>query len=553
MRAIHVDAGGGATANADHAPVSPGTRRGPLGPVVPHRARRASSEDVRERIVDGQPGSRGRSMPSCAPRSAASPACRSSSSAATTTAPSRPSSTTPPGRAAARGGSRRPRSGLPPADHRRGGLGSGPARPGRAVPAAERGAPRRQPRLGVRPGLHPAASTRADRAARPAAGRVEPDLEVSSRRAPRGQAGEHCAACPRSRAGGGRRRSGRGASRAGDVARHPRHARQGGRRAVGDRHRQGRGRRCAARASGCQRGAVPRRRHHRRERLRSAPRPRCRHQDRRGRHAGDAPGRPPDRCGPRSRRCCSRPAGAGSTASMRCRSNGTRCSPTARTVALLTPDARVTWLCHPRPDSAAIFADILGGARAGHFSVAPARDGIPLGQRYRPGTMTVETRWSGVTVTDWLEGEVPSTDGGPEEATRSSGADSTLVRVLTGTGVARLEFAPRPEFGQVSIRLQPLGDGLLVLGSNEPIDPVRRRGRVGRVRRRRPRHRPRRRRPRRRRRTGGGRAALRLREREPPSGADRRPPGAGRAAVGRLGGELCSCRRRRRRTCCAAR
>ena len=32
------------------------------------------------------------------------------------------------------------------------------------------------------------------------------------------------------------------------------------------------------------------------------------------------------------------------------------------TVALLTPDARVTWLCHPRPDSAAIFADILGGA-----------------------------------------------------------------------------------------------------------------------------------------------------------------------------------------------
>ena len=42
------------------------------------------------------------------------------------------------------------------------------------------------------------------------------------------------------------------------------------------------------------------------------------------------------------------------------------------TVALLTPDARVTWLCHPRPDSAAIFADLLGGARAGHFTVAPA-------------------------------------------------------------------------------------------------------------------------------------------------------------------------------------
>ena len=55
------------------------------------------------------------------------------------------------------------------------------------------------------------------------------------------------------------------------------------------------------------------------------------------------------------------------------------------TVALLAPDARVTWLCHPRPDSAAIFADILGGSRAGYFSVAPERQGLPLGQRYRPG------------------------------------------------------------------------------------------------------------------------------------------------------------------------
>ena len=41
--------------------------------------------------------------------------------------------------------------------------------------------------------------------------------------------------------------------------------------------------------------------------------------------------------------------------------------------------------------------------------------------------------------------------------------------MLTGSGRARIEFAPRPEFGQVAVALQPLGDGLLVLGSNEPI------------------------------------------------------------------------------------
>ncbi|MFC7548858.1 trehalose-phosphatase [Plantactinospora sp. GCM10030261] len=137
-----------------------------------------------------------------------------------------------------------------------------------------------------------------------------------------------------------------------------------------------------------------------------------------------------------------------------------------RTVALLTPEARVTWLCHPKPDSPAIFADLLGGNPAGHFSVAPERGGIPLGQRYRTNTMTLETRWSGLTVTDWLDR--PSLDDVPAGSTVVSG-DSTLVRVLTGSGRVRLEFAPRPEFGQVAVQLQPLGDGLLVLGSNEPV------------------------------------------------------------------------------------
>ncbi|NUT05494.1 MAG: trehalose-phosphatase [Hamadaea sp.] len=120
------------------------------------------------------------------------------------------------------------------------------------------------------------------------------------------------------------------------------------------------------------------------------------------------------------------------------------------TVALVTPDARISWLCHPRPDSSAIFADLVGGSPAGHFTVRPERGGTPLGQRYRPGTMTVETRWSGLTVTDWLAGD-------------------SLIRRISGNVPAMLEFAPRPGFGQVAVSLQPIGDGgVLVLGSNEP-------------------------------------------------------------------------------------
>jgi trehalose-phosphatase len=136
-----------------------------------------------------------------------------------------------------------------------------------------------------------------------------------------------------------------------------------------------------------------------------------------------------------------------------------------RTVALVTPDARITWLCHPRPDSPALFADLLGGPPAGHFAVTLERGGLPLGQRYLPGTMTVETRWSGLTITDWLDVN-PVGSGG----SRLSGNHGTaLIRVLSGTARAKVEFAPRPEFGQLPIRLQPLGEGLLVLGSSEPI------------------------------------------------------------------------------------
>ncbi|WP_213453382.1 trehalose-phosphatase [Rhizomonospora bruguierae] len=129
-----------------------------------------------------------------------------------------------------------------------------------------------------------------------------------------------------------------------------------------------------------------------------------------------------------------------------------------RTVALVTPAGRISWLCHPRPDSSAIFADLLGGTPAGHFSVTPEREALPLGQRYRQHTMTVETRWSGLTVTDWLD---------------TLGNDSVLVRTLTGSGRAWVEFAPRPEYGQVAISLearhQDGADGLVVLGSNEPV------------------------------------------------------------------------------------
>ena len=127
-----------------------------------------------------------------------------------------------------------------------------------------------------------------------------------------------------------------------------------------------------------------------------------------------------------------------------------------RSLALVTPDARICWQCSPGPASASIFADLLGGPSAGHFSVRPLRDCLPLGQRYVPGTMTLETRWPGLTVTDYLD-----------HNTESHRVD--LVRVISGSGRALIEFAPRPEFGQVSVQLELVEDGLAVTGIPDPI------------------------------------------------------------------------------------
>ncbi|MGL4306982.1 MAG: trehalose-phosphatase [Mycobacteriaceae bacterium] len=127
-----------------------------------------------------------------------------------------------------------------------------------------------------------------------------------------------------------------------------------------------------------------------------------------------------------------------------------------RTVALLTPDADLSWLCHPEPDSAAVFAHLLGGKEAGHFSIGPQRPSLPLSQRYVDGTMTVETRWSGLQVTDYLPHDCPI-------------GRTDVIRIITGKAKAIVSFAPRPEFGQVTVQLIPEEGGIRVLGTNDPI------------------------------------------------------------------------------------
>lgn len=123
--------------------------------------------------------------------------------------------------------------------------------------------------------------------------------------------------------------------------------------------------------------------------------------------------------------------------------------------ALITPDAKICWMSHPLPDSGSLFAHILGGDAAGHFSVEPVKASQVLGQRYVDSTMIVETRWADVTVTDYLE---PAPDG-----------ITSLVRVLSGSGAARIVFAPRPDYANAPFGMEARGEQLHVVGTSDPI------------------------------------------------------------------------------------
>ncbi len=134
-----------------------------------------------------------------------------------------------------------------------------------------------------------------------------------------------------------------------------------------------------------------------------------------------------------------------------------------RTAAIISPTARVTWLCAPRIDSAAIFAELLGGPSAGYFSVTDAAGAGPVDHRYLPGSMICESRFDGFTLTDYL-------DVSNDRSRRLAGR-SDLLRVLEATGpdpthaTARVEFAPRLDFGRFPTRLEIRDEGIAVMGT----------------------------------------------------------------------------------------
>jgi trehalose 6-phosphate phosphatase len=136
-----------------------------------------------------------------------------------------------------------------------------------------------------------------------------------------------------------------------------------------------------------------------------------------------------------------------------------------QTVALITPEARLTWMCHPTADSPAVFAELVGGIPAGYFAVAPTDpEAQHISHRYLPSTLIAETRWAGLTVTDYLD----CSSGQPYDAA----AGTVLFRALVGSSPATIEFAPRLDFGRAPSSMSVTARGLLIEGAAQTLELI---------------------------------------------------------------------------------
>ena len=137
--------------------------------------------------------------------------------------------------------------------------------------------------------------------------------------------------------------------------------------------------------------------------------------------------------------------------------------------ALVDRDGSIGWLCLPRYDSPAVFAEILdpGG---GHWHIRPTTS-YRSERRYLPGTLVVETTFSTETGTVKLTDAMAFAEGqrGHE---LGFAAPHLMLRLLEGVvGEVDLEFelAPRPEYGLVKPLLRATETGGRTFGGPNQV------------------------------------------------------------------------------------
>ncbi|MGH7813524.1 MAG: glycoside hydrolase family 15 protein [Candidatus Binataceae bacterium] len=113
------------------------------------------------------------------------------------------------------------------------------------------------------------------------------------------------------------------------------------------------------------------------------------------------------------------------------------------TAAMVGRDGSIPWLCMPRFDSPACFAELVGGPDNGHWTIAPANRQMSVRREYREGTLLLDTIFESesgaVTLTDFM----PIAD-------RQDRADVIrVVRGISGSVEMRMSARFRFDYGRV--------------------------------------------------------------------------------------------------------
>jgi GH15 family glucan-1,4-alpha-glucosidase len=138
--------------------------------------------------------------------------------------------------------------------------------------------------------------------------------------------------------------------------------------------------------------------------------------------------------------------------------------------ALVDRDGSIGWLCLPRYDSPAVFAQILDPT-AGHWAIRPTRE-YQAERRYLPGTLVIETTFTTESGSVRLTDAMAFADGQRHHDLGFSAPHLVLRSVsgVAGEVELQLELAPRPEYGLVTPLFRATnGGGRTFSGPNQVV------------------------------------------------------------------------------------
>src|SRR3954451_3787622 len=131
------------------------------------------------------------------------------------------------------------------------------------------------------------------------------------------------------------------------------------------------------------------------------------------------------------------------------------------TAALVNRNGAIEWLCLPRFDSAACFAALLAGPKAGSWRLSPAGRTGPARRRYRGDSLVLETEW------DTADGRVRLIDFMPPR-----GEAPDVVRIVEGVS-GRVEMAMdlrlRMDYGHVVPWVRQMDGGIHAVAGPDAV------------------------------------------------------------------------------------